>query len=153
MQILVNYGFSCSFHKSPSNPRPAPAALRLRRPPLVCRASRQQTRTVLPSLSLSLFTSGFFLGPLLDGIHSRVNLVVYQNGAIDVGPLHTNIWVNFTLFYLKSSPKEAFGSSTNNACLICVGSSFARPVLLHCRTAESFPRPRKFLVQGIRTRG
>lgn len=63
-----------------------------------CRCSvRKQNRQSLsktwPSISLALFSAGFFLGPLIDGLHSRVNLVVYENGSINFGPLHTNIWV------------------------------------------------------------
>ncbi|PPS14967.1 hypothetical protein GOBAR_AA05618 [Gossypium barbadense] len=71
-----------------------------------CTVRKQRKRSLKsswPSISLSLFGCGFILGPLIDGLHSRFDLVVYQNGAINIGPLHTNKWVRVApllgLFY------------------------------------------------------
>lgn len=74
---------------------------KVRRPGLLkphCSQGQQSLRTTSWSqVSLSLFGTGFLFGPLIDGLHSRVNLVVYKSGSIDIGPLHTNIWVGFNL--------------------------------------------------------
>ncbi|KAL2935843.1 hypothetical protein RDABS01_018961 [Bienertia sinuspersici] len=68
--------------------------------PRCCSLKKQnpaRLKTAWSSLALTLFGSGFVLGPLIDGLHSRVNLVVYKSGSINIGPLHTNIWVPFLL--------------------------------------------------------
>ncbi|CAK9198995.1 unnamed protein product [Sphagnum troendelagicum] len=80
----------------------------------VCRAQEQEDKELLvkPSESngeiaaeanavlegwrkvgLYLFGFGFVLGPPLDTIHSRVELQIYDMGALDIAGLHTDIWV------------------------------------------------------------
>lgn len=44
-------------------------------------------------IGVALLGLGFFIGPILDGIHSNVQLQIYENGAIDIGALHTNVVV------------------------------------------------------------
>ncbi|XP_058077140.1 uncharacterized protein LOC131225603 isoform X2 [Magnolia sinica] len=92
MQTLISLASPSSFHHTRSSHH------YLLRPSC---SLRKESRTSLkenwPSISLSLFGAGFFLGPLIDGIHSRVDLQAYQNGSIDIGPLHTNIWVPLLL--------------------------------------------------------
>ncbi|KAJ7524495.1 hypothetical protein O6H91_17G007900 [Diphasiastrum complanatum] len=107
---------------------------RVRQEELVCLATKQNTQTQTPetrarnlkrdypqnwqNVGLWLFALGFILGPLLDGIHSRVQLQVYDRWAVDIGALHTNVWVFPLLgtFYavvglLQLSLDSVFGSS------------------------------------------
>lgn len=118
--LIIGLGASPFVHKFTHypnpNPNPNPKHSSISRVPkftTYCSSKRKQSRPTLtktwPLISLYLFGSGFFLGPLIDGIHSGVNLVVYQNGSVDIGPLHTNIWVN-------SIPRKKPSSVYANCC-------------------------------------
>ncbi|KAJ6847321.1 uncharacterized protein M6B38_281775 [Iris pallida] len=94
-----------SFHNFMSSPPPPRTWCSLRR-----KESEKGLKDTWPSVSLSLFGSGCFFGTLVDGLHSRVGLQTYQSGAIDVGPLHTSIWVPPLLgaFYLTVGLLQLF---------------------------------------------
>uniref|UniRef100_A0A7S0QX87 Uncharacterized protein n=1 Tax=Pyramimonas obovata TaxID=1411642 RepID=A0A7S0QX87_9CHLO len=56
-----------------------------------------ETKTNWLQLSGLLFLFGSTLGPCLDGIHSRVDLLEYDRGAIAIYSLNTSVWVPILL--------------------------------------------------------
>lgn len=52
----------------------------------------QQRQKFWPML-ISLGATGATTGPFLDGIHSRVGLIVYDKMPITLGQLHTSLWM------------------------------------------------------------
>ncbi len=63
---------------------------------MVCWCMWTEANAVLEGwrkVGLYLFGFGFVLGPPLDAIHSRVELQIYDRGALDIAGLHTDIWV------------------------------------------------------------
>lgn len=91
---------------------------------IVKKQGKDNLPTPWPAISLSLFACGCLLGPLLDGIHSSVGLISYKSGAVDIGPLHTDIWVS------NSARKCDINYSW--ACHFSTGSTIAWIILLHC---------------------
>ncbi|GMN52263.1 hypothetical protein TIFTF001_021400 [Ficus carica] len=177
MNSLAALGSSWFPHNPPTNNakskrfviKPAHCSLR--------KQSKRSLRTAWPSISIALFGSGFFLGPLIDGLHSRVGLVVYDKAAIDIGPLHTNILVPglLGLFYCtvgllnlfldeKSSSKIPEGTQEKAlasfmtmlgfilACVVGIGCPIAEIPLMKFFHLWYYPQPNiEIFGQGLVT--
>ncbi|CAA0843283.1 Unknown protein [Striga hermonthica] len=148
MQTL-QVGFGSLLHKKPS-PRPK----RVASGPI---CSLKKSSSTWPAVSLSLFASGFFLGPLIDGLHSRVNLVVYQNGAIDIGALvlfielsaelcNARVAVNVEAYILFAGAEVAWLLFDRTvlgfalACLVGLGCPIAEILIIELFHLWYYPR-------------
>merc|ERR1711976_79351 len=84
---------------SRAGPCDKPSALRAgRRTRITCSSgtpadSQPPDKVAYAPIAASLFSAGFTLGPLLDGLHGRVGLLTYDALPLDVGDLHSSLVV------------------------------------------------------------
>ena len=88
MNSLAALGSSCFPHNPPTNNAKSKRFVIKTARCSLRKQSKMSLKTAWPSISIALVSSGFFLGPLIDGLHSRVGLVVYDYAGIDIGLLH-----------------------------------------------------------------
>ena len=99
---------------------------------MACRALKQGTTPTVPASHIAwgrgaalLFVAGATLGPLLDGIHGMVHLLSYDSLPLELGGLHSSLWVPLLLgvFYAVAGSLQVRCSSVSCRVLYAASSS------------------------------